>query len=420
YVEGLLEVPNWSNELIKFKIAAYPGRIYLGKIDPTKIDEIYLDLFKLYGERDVSTMEEKGADFIRRLINSRFKHFLDRDFSDFCDSDVDSIYRELFYASMANPRILGHLLTNIRDTAVAYGKPVQRRVVQDASTRYYEEKVEPYFGIHKFALESFSERASNFSLKELLESLVNRAVELRDYKGSKVTLGIKGRTPSSHFHVATALEAALRTLELNFFVTLYYEMKDRDGNKVSIYALNHGLCGKYSITFGRPAGHREYRLYFVERIFDNTPIVRSFLESNQEIRCDTCGVIHGLDRLDGLMMFDMMCPACKRGTCEVINLSKKYEMVLKSVDPALLLPPTDLGMLEALYTEGREMVAAEIAGELDCSYQLIGKRGRNLAERGLVLRDKNDVHRRVFSITDAAKNDYFRYNLDRSLNIKDP
>jgi DNA-binding MarR family transcriptional regulator len=120
------------------------------------------------------------------------------------------------------------------------------------------------------------------------------------------------------------------------------------------------------------------------------------------------------------MMFDMMCPTCKRGTCEVINLSKKYENVLKSVDPSLLLPATDLGMLEALYTEDREMVASEIAGELDCSYQLIGKRGRNLAERGLVIRDKNDVHRRVFSITDTAKEEYFRGNDDRALNIEDP
>jgi hypothetical protein len=59
----LAPLNNWSNELVKFKIAAYPGRIYLGKIDPTKIDEIYIDLYKLYGDRDVTTMEDKAIDF---------------------------------------------------------------------------------------------------------------------------------------------------------------------------------------------------------------------------------------------------------------------------------------------------------------------------------------------------------------------
>ncbi len=277
--------------------------------------------------------------------------------------------------------------------------------------------MEPFFGIQKFALESFSERSSVFSLKELLESIVERARFLRDYKDSKLTKGISGRNPSSHFHISKSLEASLRTLELNFFLTLYYEMKDRDGNKVSVYALNHGLCSKYTISFGRPAGHREYRLYFVERIFDYTSIVRRFLESNQEIKCNNCGTVYGLDKLDGLAMFEMLCPSCRRGICEVTNLSKKYESVIRSVDPSLLLPATELGILEALYTENREMIASEIAGELDCSYQLVGRRGRNLADRGLVSRNMNDVNRRVFAITEDARKEYFNDNGERSLHV---
>ena len=39
---------NNSNEKVKIKVAAYPGRIYYGKIDPSKIDTIYLDFFNLY------------------------------------------------------------------------------------------------------------------------------------------------------------------------------------------------------------------------------------------------------------------------------------------------------------------------------------------------------------------------------------
>ena len=295
---------------------------------------------------------------------------------------------------------------------------VVHTITSDAAAKYYAEKIEPFFGIQKFSHASFSERASVFSLKELLEAIVSRAKHLRDYKESRVTRELSGRTPSSHFHIAKSLDTSLRTLELNFFLTLYYEMKDRDGNVVSVYALNYGLCQQQSITFGRPSGQREHRLYFVERIFDYTPIVRRFLASNQEIKCNNCGTLFDLDKLDGLMMYDMMCPKCKKGTCEVINLSKKYESVLNSVDPNLLLPASDLGMLETLYTEGRQMVASEIAGELDCSYQLIGKRGRILEERGLVARNRNDGGRRIFEITSDARHEYFDGNEARALDLE--
>jgi hypothetical protein len=413
----LAPLNNWSNELIKFKIAAYPGRVYFGKIDTTKIDEIYIDLYKLYGDRDVTTMEDKATDFTRRLIDSRFRHYVGKSFSYFCDGDSEAVFRQLFFASMANPRILGHILTNLRDSVTAYHQPIGARAVQDASAKYYEEKIEPFFGIQKFAHESFSERASIFSLKELLEAIVARARELRDYKGSKVTRDVSGRTPSSHFHIAKSLDASLATLELNFFLTLYYEMKDRDGKNVSIYALNHGLCSKYTISFGRPSGQREHRLYFVERIFDYTSIVRRFLESNQEIKCNSCGTIYGLDKLPGLMMYEMLCPACRKGTCEVTNLSHRYESVIRSVDPSLMLPATELGILETLFTEGRQMVAAEIAGELDISYQLVGKRGINLAHRRLVARGVNDANRRIFEITEEARKDYFEGNAERLLDL---
>ena len=48
----LAPLNNWSEEFIKFKVAAYPNRIYYGKIDPGKIDTIKLDFYNLYSEFD--------------------------------------------------------------------------------------------------------------------------------------------------------------------------------------------------------------------------------------------------------------------------------------------------------------------------------------------------------------------------------
>lgn len=77
------------------------------------------------------------------------------------------------------------------------------------------------------------------------------------------------------------------------------------------------------------------------------------------------------------------------------------------MSPELLLPYTEFGILQTLKTEDRSMYASEIALELDRSYQLVGKRGKMLAERGLVKRDENEQGRRRFQITDLATKSYF-------------
>lgn len=238
------------------------------------------------------------------------------------------------------------------------------------------------------------------------------------YHKSNVITSISGRPPTSHFHVVAELEGILSTLELNFFLTKYFEMKDRDGRSVSVYALNYGLCSRYSIEFGRPGGRREFRLYYVERIFDYTPIIADYLHRNQEIRCSNCDAVYGIGQLESLKLYDMLCPKCKQGSCSVTNLSKKYEKVLENINEELLLPATELGILETLFVERRDLAAAEIAGELDCSYQLVGKRGKIMEERGLVDR-KMEQQRRKFSITKQAVDTYFSENESRRLELSD-
>ncbi len=414
-VDALLApLNNWSEELVKFKIAAYPHRVYYGQIDKTKIDEIYLDIYRLYGTTDVSAMEVKAIDFTRRLVTTRLQHFAKCDIAKFLEAD-ETFWRQLFYASMGNPRILGHLLFYVYESHLIYGNRVGVRALRDAAGRYYTEKIESYFRMNKFLHESFGERASIFSLKELLEAIVERARELKKHRDSAVMREIPGSPPTSHFHVALELESLLDSLELNFFLTKYYEMSDRDGRKVAVYALNFGLCQRYTVAFGRPAERREQRAYFIERIFDYTPLLTQFMQQNQEIRCTACDATYDLDKLNALKMYSMRCPECNEGTCRVINLSRKYEGLLHDVTPELLLPPTELGILQTLQTEKRAMYAGEIAAELDKSYQLVGKRGKTLADRGLVNRDNFDQGRRVFELTVLAGSSYFADDVQDAL-----
>jgi Cdc6-like AAA superfamily ATPase len=402
----LAPLNNWSDEFVKFKVAAYPGRIYFGAIDKSKIDEVYLDLYRLYGGGDVSRMEENATQFTRRLVESRIKHFCKVPASEFFERDDDELWQQMFFATMANPRILGYLLHYMYESRLINGRPISVTAVQEAARRFYDEKIEPYFAMGKFLHETFAERASIFSLKELVEAIVTRAKELRTHE-SEVIKKIKGRPPTSHFHVPVEYEPLFSTLELNFFLTKYFEMSDRSGRKVTIFALNYGLCQKYSIRFGRPVGEREFRLYLVERIFDYTAILRAFLERNQEISCPVCRHRYSFEHLDALRFFGMLCKECKQGTVQVENLSQKYEAELRAVSRDLLLPPTELGILQTLHTEAGPLRPAFVAGELDCSYQLIGKRAKALAERGLVKRYLNDQGNRLLEIEPTAEDAYF-------------
>jgi predicted transcriptional regulator len=172
-----------------------------------------------------------------------------------------------------------------------------------------------------------------------------------------------------------------------------------------------------SATFGRPTEKREQRAYFIERVFDYTPLLTQFVQQNQEIRCTTCDVTYDLDKLEALKMFGMRCPTCKDGVCRVSNLSRKYEGLLNAVEPELLLPSTELGILQTLQTKKRAMYAGEIAAEMDKSYQLVGKRGKTLADRGLVSRELNDQGRRVFEITSLAQSSYFAEDSQDALDV---
>jgi hypothetical protein len=398
---------NWSDEFIKLKVAVYPGRLYAGDIDLSKVDEVYLDIYRAYGRNDVSGMEDKAVDFTCRLVLTRLAYFCHDEPDTYFETSSPEFWRTLFYSCLGNPRILGYILFYGYETNIIYNKKIGIRTIQDAARRYYEEKIYHYFRLNKFLHETFEERSSIFSLKELLEELVKRAKTLRSYRESQVMRDISGRPPTSHFHVLREYDPVLSSLELNFFITKYYEMKDRDGREVSVYALNYGLCQQQAISFGRPREKREHRLYFVERVFDYSPIISSYIKVNQEIVCDGCGHRHDHEKLPAIEAFDMLCPACKNGTCKIINLSRKYEQLIKKVAPENLLPETELGILKTLHDERKRMFAKEIAGELDCSYQLVGWRGRNLAERDLVKRTENEKGRRIFEISKRAEEVYF-------------
>ncbi len=140
----LAPLNNWSDEFVKFKIAAYPGRVYYGAIDKQKCDDLYLDLYDLYGSGDVTKMEDSAIDFTRRLVERRLTYYCKSEAAPFFETESTELWRLLFYATMANPRNLGWLLTYLHESNLIGGRKIGARAIGDAARRYYDEKVASY------------------------------------------------------------------------------------------------------------------------------------------------------------------------------------------------------------------------------------------------------------------------------------
>ena len=344
----LAPLNNWSEEFIKFKVACYPGRIYRGDIDSSKVDELTLDIDRLYGITDIAKVEAGGTDFVRRLVSKRLHYFGKTDLGEFLPPRKQDIWRLLFLASSGNPRILGTLLFYVYETELIHNRLISPTAVESAVQRYYEEKIESDFKLRQSFLQiSFQDQdASFYALSQLLDNIIVKASKAISDRSRRSHLGPGDTHTSSHFCVATTMEKYLETLELNFFLTRYQTTVTRGGKEVSVFALNYGLCRKHHIMFGRGNGNPPY--YLIPR-FDYSRLIHSHIGSSQEIKCSACGHVFPLDQLDALRLYDMACPRCKVGTCEVRSVAGSHTGELARVDLKERLPEAQLKILSVLY-----------------------------------------------------------------------
>lgn len=71
---------NNSDNFVKLKISAYPGRVELGELDRQKVDIRYLDYFQLYAGDKRNEMESMAVAYTERLMDTRLKIYTGKDF----------------------------------------------------------------------------------------------------------------------------------------------------------------------------------------------------------------------------------------------------------------------------------------------------------------------------------------------------
>lgn len=408
----LAPLNNSSDERVKLKIAAYPGRVYYGKIDPGKIDTVNLDFSKLYKAQNIQTAENEAIEYTKRLIEQRFRVFK-LDIYDYLE-DTSSIqeYMRLFFETTMNiPRLLGYILYYCFQDRIAKGQKINVSSIRLAAQKYYDDVLKKYFDrMNRFALEPFDRKLDRHNQQELLKAIITEAKSVRrriisNEIGGNYFAGLTN-PPVSHFTISQDLETVLSSLEFNFLITKYHEMRDKDGNDVTIYALFYGLCELERLPWGYPKGRRDDRSYFVQRCFVFNSVLHSFLSQNQTIRCANCSASFPMDKKESFSLYNWVCPECREGKCSIVNLSDDYLKEIEALNKDLMLEEIELQILETLHTENRPMPAGEISIMIDVTYQFIGKRTAKLQQLNLVKKD-NSTGVVVNSITNQAIDTYF-------------
>ena len=408
----LAPLNNSSDERVKLKIAGYPNRVYYGKIDPGKVDIINLDFSRLYKDKDIQSTEKRAIDYTTRLLTKRFESF-GVDFYDYFDDKIskDEYMHLLFECTFNVPRILGFVLNNCYNDRIIQGQVINPAIIRLASQKYYEDVLYKYFNyMTRFALEPFDRKLDRYVQYELLRAIISEARETRrkilaDEVGGNYFKGLSN-PPASHFSISKDFEPFLLSLEFNFLVSRYHEMRDKDGNDVFIFSLFYGLCEAEKIPWGYPRGRRDDRSYFVQRCFSYNALLQEFLARKQTIRCKRCGASHSMEDKAAIERFGWLCPECRVGECVVVNLADDYREEMDSLNQELMLEETELEILQVLKSERKPMRANEISELIDKSYQLIGRRTSKLKDLGYV--DKESMNGHMHNkITDRAISIYF-------------
>ena len=149
----------------------------------------------------------------------------------------------------------------------------------------------------------------------------------------------------------------------------------------------------------------------MQRCFNYTSVVYSFLAKSQTIRCADCGGSFSIEERDKFEFFGWSCPQCKVGKCSIVVLGEEFEAEVLALNEDLMLEAIELEILDVLNDEAKRMRAKEISALINTTYQMVGKRTTKLQQMDLVHKDDTDGDMKS-EITEKAKSVYFDPDLE--------
>ena len=162
---------NTSDNYIKLKISAYPGRVELGEMDRQKIDIRYLDYYQLYVNDRRTDMEMAAVNYTKRIIENRLKVFTNHEIDYYFDTEkasVEEYCTYLFRMTLNVVRHLGLILDYAQDYSISRNEKININTLKEAAKRFYNERLALFFEEGKSAQMTYDERVEIFHLRALL------------------------------------------------------------------------------------------------------------------------------------------------------------------------------------------------------------------------------------------------------------
>jgi DNA-binding MarR family transcriptional regulator len=408
----LAPLANDSSGAINLKMAAYPGHVYHGKLDAATVDTISLEFQHLYRDANGGSAPAAAIDFTTRLLTRRFAEFGTSIEDYLASSFPPSEFMSLMFDITFNvPRVIGHVLHHCYVDRVSVGYPITVGALRVAAQKTYEDLLESYFSRpDRFARELRERKTARRREYELLRAIIDEAKTAR----LRIVSGVAGgeelklprHPPASHFTVELDPGKLLSGLEMNFFVSKFQTLTKSDGREVTIYALNYGLTEAEGLGWRCAPARTSQIDDALESCFAFGAAHQRFVAARQVIRCTECRAAFDRSEQMNLARYGWLCPECRVGTCEVLDLDQTMYSDPSGEDRALMLEPVELEILGVLEEARSPMHAKEIAARIDVRYQLVGRCTSRLQSAGLVRKEAVDGSMRS-SITARGLAVYF-------------
>ncbi|WP_347023842.1 plasmid recombination protein [Blautia obeum] len=296
------------------------------------------------------------------------------------------------------------------ELSIIQGERITLNILNEASKRFYKERLVQFFEESKTAKMTYNERIESLELNKLLNQIIDKEktikTNIRTNQYTAVIFQKERNNPyTSHFYIAQELEPYLGSLELNFFISKYNEMSNKSGKKVSIYALNYGLCMDENLRWGKPKGN-EYRTYFIESPFNFTPVIKNFLSENKKIYCENCMHEFSEEEYNLMKKYGGTCLkcGCKNSIQEKRVLSDEERSEIEEIEKKdNLLEREQYQLLKLLQYSRKDKTATELAQELDVSWQKIGWIAKKIEEDYCYLKKEPRKGKMYYVLSDLGR-----------------
>lgn len=427
------------NRNFRVKIAAYPGRVYLGNIDSTKLPVISLDFYDAFesmlGSNKYTDIEKFAKEYIKRTLQKRIDVFTKGNIAleeifDTDKSSIDEYMKKMFYATSCIPRAMGFILSYCFLNSINQGIAITHSHIDNAAMKYFEDNIlndfqndirfKQSFHDDDVILNHFAQINLKNKLVENSKSIKKEVVKSYNNNSTKKLFkevldkkrGSAFYFPTSHFFVNSKREKLLNTLELYFIITKYNQGSSRNSSdRESFYALNYGLCVRERIDFGKPENMRRTYDYWRQEEFNYNEFITNVLSSIEEIKCNKCGEIYTETEYEIYQKYENCFKCQEHGS--VIKVNKFADRFKSKIDEwnKNTMPDVYVDMLRVLFNNREiKLSAYQIAEQIDKHHLTVTHAGNGLKQRGLLTYEVSG--KRYYSITDKAISDFFTNNLD--------